>query len=229
MRKVLTAAATAFVLAFGMPPAASSGESGSTASLSGRVVDVSGRAAAGQRVELLRGTQVVSVATTTLAGDWMFLSVVPGSYVVRTTVNGKVAGIRATVRAGQALAGHLIVLPATAAAPQIGLVAGALGGASSAVVTAAAAALATATAATQDVVTLEPDAKKILEVLTALSPAQRQAFAEALLEAIANLPAGEDSPFATAEERQQLVAALQEVVKNPSAPISGLPGNNSGL
>lgn len=228
MRKALTAAIAAAVLMFGMPLSASAGPA-NTASLTGRVVDVSGRAIAGQRVELLRGTQIVSVGTTSLSGMWMFPSIAPGTYVVRMTLNGKVAGVRVTVGAGQALAGTLIVAPATAAAPQIGLVAGALGGASSAVVTAAAAALATATAATQDVVTLEPDAKKILEVLTALSPAQRQAFAEALIEAIANLPAGEDSPFATAEERQQLVAALQEVVKNPSAPISGLPGNNSGL
>lgn len=228
MRRVLTAAATAFVLAFGTPFAASA-EPGNTASLTGRAVDVSGRAVAGQRIELLRGTQVVSVATTTLAGDWMFLSVVPGSYVVRTTVNGKVAGVRVTVRAGQALAGNMIVLPATAAAPQIGLVAGALGGASSAVVTAAAAALATATAATQDVVTLEPDVDKILEVLNNLTSEQRQAFAEALIEAIEDLPAGEDSPFATAEERQDLLNALEEVRENPNAPVTNLPGNNSGL
>lgn len=228
MRRMLTAAATAIVLAFGMP-LASSAASATTASLSGKAVDVSGRAVAGQRVELLRGTQVVSVATTTVSGDWMFLSVVPGSYVVRTTVNGKVAGVRVTVRAGQALAGNMIVLPATAAAPQIGIVAGALGGASSAVVTAAAAALATATAATQDVVTLEPDAAKILEVLNTLTTDQKKAFAEALIEAIKDLPAGEDSPFATAEERQQLVTALEKVVENPSAPVTGLPGNNSGL
>lgn len=228
MRRMLIAAATAIVLAFGMP-LASYAEPATTASLSGKAVDVAGRAVAGQRVELLRGTQVVSVATTTIGGDWMFLSVAPGSYVVRTTVNGKVSGVRVTVRAGQVLAGNMIVLPAAAAAPQVGLVAGMLGGASSAVVTAAAAALATATAATQDVVTLEPDAAAILAVLTNLSPAQRQTFAQALTTAIANLPAGNDSPFATAEERQQLVNALAQVIANPSAPIPPLPGNNSGL
>lgn len=228
MRRVLTAVATAFVLASGMPLAASSGESGNTASLTGRAVDVSGRAVAGQRVELLRGTQIVSVDTTSLAGDWMFLSVVPGTYVVRTTVNGKVAGVRVTVRAGQALAGNLIVLPATAAAPQIGVAAGLLGGASSAVVTAAAAALATATAATQEVVTLEPDSAKIVAVLTALSPEQRQTFAQALITAIQSNP-NVANQFATPAEAAALVNALAAIVANPTAPIPPLPGNNSGI
>ena len=228
MRRVLTAVVSAAVLAFGMPVAASSAVPVNTASLSGRAVDVSGRAVAGQRVELLRGTQVVSVDTTGVTGSWMFLSVVPGTYVVRTTVNGKVAGVRVTVRAGDALAGTLIVVPAAAAAPQIGAVAGLLGGASSAVVTAAATALATVTAATAETVTLEPDANAILAVLTALTPEQRQDFAEALIEAIQELPEA-DNPFATTDEQQDLLDALEEVVENPDAPIPPLPGNNSGL
>jgi hypothetical protein len=228
MRKALTVATAALVLALGMPLAASTAKSGGTGSLTGRTVDVSGRAVAGQRIELLRGTQVVSLATTSLNGTWMFPSVTPGTYVVRTTLNGKVAGVRVTVRAGDALAGTLIVVPAVAAAPQIGVVAGALGGASSAVVTAATAALATATAATQDTVTLEPDAEAILQVLTNLTPEQRQDFAEALIEAIEEDPEVENA-FATPEERDALLDALEEIVENPSAPIPPLPGNNSGL
>ena len=39
-----------------------------------------------RRKRHMRGTQVVSVATTTLTGDWMFLSVAPGTYVVRVGV-----------------------------------------------------------------------------------------------------------------------------------------------
>lgn len=228
MRRVLTAAATALVLAFGMPIAASSEVSASTASLSGRAVDVSGRAVAGQRVELLRGTQIVSVDTTNLSGHWMFLSVAPGSYVVRTTVNGKVAGVRVTVRAGQAVAGNLIVLPASAAAPQVGVAAGLLGGASSAVVTAAAAAVAAATSVAAETVTLEADAEKIFEVLADLTPTQRAAFAEALKEAIQDLPAGQDSPFASAEEREALLDALENIIQNPTAPPV-LPGAGSGI
>ena len=67
------------------------------------------------RSELVRNGEVLQTATSGNRGEWTFASVEPGDYVVRTTVNGQVAGTRVFVMAGQPVARAIVVVPAAAA------------------------------------------------------------------------------------------------------------------
>src|SRR5262245_18956482 len=86
-----------------------------TGTVSGKAVDAAGRIVAGQRIDLVSNSIVVRTMVTTNDGQWMFADVPAGDYVVRTSVQGRVAGVRVTVRAGVAAAGSMIVTPAASA------------------------------------------------------------------------------------------------------------------
>lgn len=211
MRKVLTVALTvalATTLATPLTLLAQSafGAPASVGTLAGRSVDPMGRAVFGERVELLRGTQVVSTTTTNGLGEWSFRAVEPGEYIVRMNVRGRIAGLRVTVAAGQAINGTMIVVPAATAALQLGLVANlaSLVPAMSASVAAAAASV------VQNVETTELDEVILRDILEALPPADRQAFAASVVAAVQAQPSGSAAPF------QQYTQQLIQIVINPT-------------
>lgn len=219
MRKALTFALTvAAVAMFAAPSTLLAQSRVATGSITGRSVDAVGRGVAGERVELLRGTQVILTTTTSGLGEWAFRVVDAGEYTVRMNVRGRMAGIRVTVSAGQAVAGSMIVVP-TAVAPQLGLVANlaSLVPAMSASVAAAAASV------VQDVETTELDEEILQDILEALPPADRQAFAASVVAAVQAQPTGSAAPFA--QYTQQLI----QIVINPTVvptfpppvPVSG--------
>ena len=211
MRKVLTVALTvalATTLATPLTLLAQSafGTVASVGTLAGRSVDPMGRAVFGERVELLRGTQVVHTTTTNGLGEWSFRAVEPGEYIVRMNVRGRIAGLRVTVAAGQALNGTMIVVPAATASLQLGLVANlaSLVPAMSASVAAAAASV------VQDVETTELDEEILMDILEALPPAERQAFAATVIATVQAQPTGAAAPFA------QYTHQLVQIVVNPT-------------
>ncbi len=121
MRKLLALALVLVTVSFGAPvgvfaqsPAQSPG-SAQLGTISGETVDAGGRALVNQRMELVRGAEVVQSTTTGSRGEWSFTNVAPGEYVVRAVVNGTVAGIRVSVTPGQTVANALIVAPSAAA------------------------------------------------------------------------------------------------------------------
>lgn len=211
MRKVLTLALTmALATSLATPLTLLAQSPATTAALAGTVagrsVDVMGRGMYGERVELVRGTEVVASATTNGLGEWSFRAVEPGVYVVRMNVRGRIAGVRVTVAAGQAINGTMIVVPAATAAMQLGLVANlaSLVPAMSASVAAAAASV------VQDVETTELDEEILMDILEALPPAERQAFAATVIATVQAQPTGAAAPFA--QYTQQLV----QIVVNPT-------------
>jgi hypothetical protein len=99
------------------------------ATISGAAMDAGGRAVINQRVELVRAGEIVGSTNTGSRGEWSFMNVTPGDYVVRVVANGQVAGIRVVVTPGQTVTNALIVAP-SAAAPSAAFLAalGLLGG-----------------------------------------------------------------------------------------------------
>ena len=85
------------------------------ASISGSAVDAGGRALINERVELVQAGQTVASTNTGSRGEWSFMNVAPGDYVVRLVIGGQVAGIRVSVTSGQTVASALIVAPSAAA------------------------------------------------------------------------------------------------------------------
>ena len=85
------------------------------ATISGETVDAAGRALVNERVELIRTSEVLRTVQSGNRGEWSFTNVEPGDYIVRTTINGQVAGARVSVVAGQMVARALIVAPSAAA------------------------------------------------------------------------------------------------------------------
>ena len=79
MRKALKFALAVCVAAcFSMPLTLLAQNQMTGGSLSGRSVNVAGSGMSGERVELLRGTDVVSTTTTNGLGEWSFRGVEPG-------------------------------------------------------------------------------------------------------------------------------------------------------
>lgn len=100
-------------------PSLGSAQSRST-TLLGQIVDAGGRGSAGRHVELVSDGVVVGTTTTSYDGRFMF-AVSTGSFVVRTMINGHVAGTRVSVGTGGSAPMALIVLPsAVTSSPQIG-------------------------------------------------------------------------------------------------------------
>jgi Carboxypeptidase regulatory-like domain len=84
------------------------------ATISGTAVDAGGRAQINERVELVQGSDVVASTNTGSRGEWSFMNVKPGDYVVRLVVRGQIAGIHVSVTAGQTVANALIVASSAA-------------------------------------------------------------------------------------------------------------------
>lgn len=201
LRKALTLAVTVAIVTLAVPSTMLAENPTLVGSVAGRAVDAAGRGVGSQRVELMQGGFVVSVATTSAHGEWAFRDVRPGDYVVRMTINGKVAGVRVSITAGQATAGTLIVVPTSTVAPQLGSLASlvlSLGP------TAATAVAATGFAQSVDTETTLPDEETLREILDNLSPEQAEAFAAAILEVIQENP---NSPFVQYQEELVIVVA----------------------
>jgi len=113
MRRLVAGVLVIATLAFGVPTIGSA--NGTTANLVGQLVDVGGRGADAKRVELVRDGVVVSSAVTTAGGHFVFGSIAPGTYTVRSIANGQAAGLMVTVKAGET-APVLVVLPSMATA-----------------------------------------------------------------------------------------------------------------
>lgn len=193
-------------------------------SISGRAIDAVGRAVASQRVELMRDGQVVTVAMTDTRGAWTFANVDVGDYIVRTSIKGTLAGARVTVRAGESVAGTLIVVPTAAVSPQFGALASL---ATSLAAATGSVAVQTAVAAVVETEATNLDAEAVAEIINALPPAQKQVFAQAVLSVIQENPTS-GNVFATVTETAtgQVVSntnftqVIQQVIANPSAPVT---------
>jgi hypothetical protein len=220
MRKALISVLTAAVVALAAGPLTAFAQAQfAMASLAGRSVDPAGRSMAGERVELLNGTTVVSTTTTNGLGEWSFKGVQPGVYTVRMNVRGRVAGIRVTVEAGQALTGTMVVVPAATASLQLGLIGNLI-----TLVPAAATAATTVTATTiQEVETVELSPTILVQILEALPVDERQAFAAAVVAAVQDSAQG-SAPFAQYEAQFQVIANTGTVpppsVFTPPVPVS---------
>jgi hypothetical protein len=95
----------------------------SAATVLGQLVDAGGRGAVGRSVELVRDGAVVATTVTAVGGEFMFVGIAPGSYVVRTMVNNHAAGLKVSVNAGET-APVTVVLPSLAtASPAVGPIA----------------------------------------------------------------------------------------------------------
>ena len=118
VKKLLTMVLVLLTASLGLPVSgyAQTKSSASLGTISGETMDAGGRALANQRVELLRDSQVFNSTTSNSRGEWSFANVAAGEYVVRTVVNGKVAGARVSVTPGQMMVRAMIVAPSAAAA-----------------------------------------------------------------------------------------------------------------
>jgi hypothetical protein len=188
--------------------------------LAGRSVDAMGRGVIGERVELLRGTMVINSATTNGLGEWSFRGVDSGEYIVRMNVRGRIAGVRVIVANGQSVAGTMIVVPAATASKQFGALANFL-----TLIPAAATATAQATASvTQDVNTANLSAATVQTILASLEPADRVAFANAVIAALNDNDSDVSdaaAPFANAvTQLNEIVASQGEVVPTFPPPTN---------
>ncbi len=178
-RKALTVAITVAMVALSGPAVMFAKAPVVAGSIAGRAVDASGGAVSAQRVELMGGGRVVNIATTNAFGEWSFADVWPGEYIVRMSVRSKIAGVRVSVAAGQALSGTLIVVPTAAVAPQLGSLASLL----TLVPSAAAAVTTAAAAASITTETTQLDEVLLKDIITQLAPADRVIFAQAIIQA----------------------------------------------
>lgn len=147
-------------------------------SITGRAVNAAGGGVANQRMDLVRGGQVVNVVTTDSQGAWRFANVAAGEYTVRTSVNGKLAGVRVMVAEGATVKATTIVVPTASVAPQFGALAGLVGSAI-ANSTAVVAAISTAGLAETDLTSL--DADEVVAIFNALPAAEQATFAAAVV------------------------------------------------
>ncbi|MGE0447676.1 MAG: carboxypeptidase-like regulatory domain-containing protein [Vicinamibacterales bacterium] len=183
MRRVLALTLALALAIAGMTMFSSAQAQTSLGSVAGRAVNAAGRALPGQRVDLMRGAQVVNVATTNTQGDWAFQNVVAGDYVVRTSINGRIAGTRVSVAAGQSVTGTMIVAPTAAVSPQFGALAGLVGNLTTGIGAAAASA---ATAAGIDTTEVSLNAEQVAAIFNALPADQKVEFAQAVTQALQN-------------------------------------------
>lgn len=153
-------------------------------SITGRAVNAAGGAVANQRVDLVRGGQVVNVAITDRSGAWTFPNVAAGEYTVRTSVNGKIAGVRVMVADGAAVTAPALVVPTAAVAPQFGALAGAL---ANAVAAAGVTATQIAAAGVIDTEATNLSAEQVVAIFNTLDAAQQVAFAKEVTAATSTL------------------------------------------
>ncbi len=191
-------------------------------SITGRAVNAAGGAVSNQRVDLVRGGQVINVATTNAQGGWSFANVAAGDYVVRTSVNGKLAGVRVSVAEGASVSATTIVVPTAAVAPQFGALAGLIG---STLAGSASVAAAVATAGLTSTDLTNVSAEEMVKIFNALPAADQKTFAQA----VANSPqvsergstfvpaAGSSTGAADNAKAGAVLNILQTVAANPQA------------
>jgi hypothetical protein len=117
VKKLITMVLVVMTASLGLPVSgyAQTKSSSPLGTISGETMDAGGRALSNQRVELLRDTIVINSTMSGSRGEWSFANVSAGEYVVRTVVNGKVAGARVIVTPGQMIAHAMIVTPSASA------------------------------------------------------------------------------------------------------------------
>ena len=189
--------------------------------LSGQALDAAGRSVAGERVELLRDSQVIAVTTTNAHGAWSF-DVAPGDYVVRVVVNGKIAGVRVSVGA-KPVTGTLVVVPAAAASPQIGTLASLV---ANLAVTTAATVTTVALNVAVETETTELDPVAVITIINNLEPAEKLAFAQAVVDAL-----GDSDELPPQLQTLQIVLVNTVIASNGNnAPIppSVIPSPTTG-
>jgi hypothetical protein len=118
MRRVLAVLLVGMVATLGVPLAAAQAPASGRAAagtISGEAMDAGGRPVVNQRVELVQSGVILQSTTTGPRGEWAFVGVAPGDYIVRLVVNGQVTGIRVALGPGQAVTDAVIVAPSAAA------------------------------------------------------------------------------------------------------------------
>ena len=175
---------TVFAIAFGLVLSLSAQASSLVGSITGRAVNAAGGAVTNQRVDLVRGGQVVNVATTDRSGTWSFANVAAGEYTVRTSVNGKLAGVRVTVAEGASVTASTLVVPTAAIAPQFGALAGAL---ANAVAAAGVTATQIAAAGIIETEATNLSAEQVVAIFNQLDANQQVQFAKAVTAATSEL------------------------------------------
>ena len=131
MKKLTTLVLVLVTASLGFPTVglAQARPNASLGTISGETLDAGGRALASQRIELVRDSEAINSTMSGSRGEWSFTNVAPGEYVVRSVINGMVAGARVSVAPGQLMARALIVAPsASAPAPAFLAALGLLGG-----------------------------------------------------------------------------------------------------
>lgn len=115
MRRFIASSLTAVMLTLGVPLIGSA--NGTAASVMGQVVDASGRGSSGMTVELLKDGAMLGSTVSGADGRFTMNGIAPGTYVVRTMVQGRQAGVQVSLKAGES-APVVVVLPSmvTAAA-----------------------------------------------------------------------------------------------------------------
>ena len=130
MRKMIAWTLVLVTMSFGIPSLAHAQPVGTAqlATISGEAVDAAGHTLVGQRVDLIENGQVVQTITTGTRGEFSFVNVKPGEYIVRMTINGQNAGMRVVATAGQV--SRAVIVAPSAAAPSAAFLAalGLLGG-----------------------------------------------------------------------------------------------------
>lgn len=218
---------TVLALILGVALAVTADAASLAGSISGRAVNAAGGAVANQRVDLVRGGQVVSVATTSTQGTWSFGNVAPGEYVVRTSMNGKLAGVRVTVADGAAVAAPTIVVPTAAVAPQFGALGSLIGStlAASASVTAA-----VATAGLQNTDLTNVSAEELVAIFNALPAADQKTFAQAVANSTQVSGAGSVFvPAASSSDTSRADNAKAGAVLNVLQTVAAAPTGNTSI
>lgn len=204
-------------------------------SITGRAVNAAGGGVANQRVDLVRGGHVVNVATTDARGAWGFVNVAAGEYIVRTSVNGRLAGVRVVVAEGASVTATTIVVPTAAVAPQFGALAGLVASMSG---SAAAAVASVATSVLTETEATDLNAEEIVAIFNALPAAEQVQFASAVVAATTNpndanaFKPAPTAPNANTENRtnsttnQAIFNVLTQVAQTPPAVVAELQNTN---
>ena len=213
LRRAFALALIAAMVGVGVPTTILAQDQFSVGSISGLAIDAAGRSVAGQQIELLQGTQVVSVSKTSAKGEWSFRDVKAGDYVVRVNVNGKLSGVRVSIIGGRVMAGTVIVVSTASVSPQLGLLGTLLSTLAPSVVSTVTAA---AVAAGYETETTQLNDEILEDILAEMSPQARVAFAQAVLEAVEEAGTS-GSPFS------QYVGELTVIIITGGAVVPEFP------
>ncbi|MEQ1761131.1 MAG: carboxypeptidase-like regulatory domain-containing protein [Vicinamibacterales bacterium] len=199
-------------------------------SITGRAVNAAGGAVSNQRVDLVRGGQVINVATTNAQGGWSFGNVAAGDYVVRTSVNGKLAGVRVSVAEGASVSATTIVVPTAAVAPQFGALSSLVSSLAAAGASGAAAAV---TSVISETDATDLNAEEIVAIFNSLPADQQVQFAAAVVAATTSpTDANAFKPAPTAPNANtdgRTNSTTNQALFNVLTQVASVPANTPGL